>query len=105
MVSVRDGVAVLAVAAALAAVLLAGLAGPAGATMPPKKCGTIHVNHKGFKVRGHLIGCDRARKASRKYLAHGDHGSSWSCQRYPPKQTKIAFTCRKGRKDYYAIRK
>ena len=38
-------------------------------------------------------------------LQSGDHGKSWNCTKYKPKETKIAFTCRKGSKDYYAIRK
>jgi hypothetical protein len=89
----------------LAAFLVGALAAePAGAVVPAKKCGKIHVGKKDFKIRAHLIGCDRARKASRKYARSGKHGRSWDCNRYPPSATKIAFKCDKGRKDYIAIR-
>ena len=95
-----------AISIAVVALLGAGLAaGPAGATMPPKRCGSLEIGHKDFKISAHLIGCDRARKASRKFLKSGKHGKSWSCTRYSPGESKIAFTCRKGRKDYYAVRK
>jgi hypothetical protein len=96
----------VALVAILAAALLAGAlaAGPAQATVPAKKCGKIEVGRKDFKIRAHLIGCDRARKASRKFARSGKHGKSWDCNRYPPSVTKIAFKCDKGRKDYIAIR-
>jgi len=78
---------------------------PAGATTPPKRCGGLEIGNKDFKISAHLLGCDRARKASRKFLRSGKHGKSWSCTRYSPNESKIAFVCRKGRKDYYAVRK
>jgi hypothetical protein len=103
---VGAGVLWLAIALAVATMLTAAVvAGPAGATMPPKRCGSMKVHHHKFGISAHLIGCDRARKASRKFLAQGKHGSSWNCTRYSPGESRIAFTCRKGRKDYYAVRK
>ncbi len=93
---------------ALLAVLMLAVAlpaSPAGATMPPKKCGNMKVKGKKYKVRAHLIGCDRAREGTQKFLKKGDHGKSWTCVKYSPKESKIAFNCRKGSKDYYAIRK
>jgi hypothetical protein len=87
------------------AVLAPALApAPAEATVPPTKCGKIKANGKKFKVRGHRVGCDFARRWSKRFLKRGKRPTGWSCRRYPPKQTKIAFTCRKGGKDYYAIR-
>ena len=90
----------------LALALTAGVsATPAGATTAPKRCGTITVNGKDFAVRAHRLSCLFSRRKSRAYLARGSHPPGWSCRRYPPRLTDIAFTCRKGGRDYYAIRR
>jgi hypothetical protein len=100
----RAGSRTLLAAIAIAATTLLA-ASPAAATTPPKRCGKIEIGRKDFKISAHLVGCDRARKASRKFLRSGKHGKSWNCTRYSPSESKIAFVCRKGRKDYYAVRK
>jgi hypothetical protein len=84
---------------------LALVAGPAVATMPPKKCGIITVNGRDFAVRGHLLECRFSRRQSRAFLAHGTHPAGWTCRRYPRRLTKIAFSCRRGGREYYAIRR
>ncbi len=78
---------------------------PAVATVPPVRCGKIKVEGKKFKVSGHLLDCDFARKWSRRYLKERDHQKGWNCDSYSPEETRIAFSCRKGSKDYYAVRK
>jgi len=78
---------------------------PAGATTAPRKCGTITVREKNFAVRGHRLPCRFSRRQSRAFLAHGTHPPGWTCRRYPRRLTRIAFTCRKGGRDYYAIRR
>ena len=98
----RNGALALLVAVGL---LFAITVGPATATMPPKSCGTAKVNGHKFKLKVHLISCGRGRKAAIRFLESGDHSKAWDCTRYSPQETKIAFTCRKGSKDYYAIRK
>ena len=102
MLSARKGTIALLAMLALAVALPAS---PAGATMPPKKCGNTEVKGKDYKVRAHLIGCDRARENTIDFLKNGKHGKSWNCVKFSPKESKIAFNCRKGSKDYYAIRK
>ena len=100
--SQRGSIVVLLIALALAATLAAT---PAGAATAPKKCGTITVRGKNFAVRGHRLPCRFARRKSRAFLAEGTHPPGWRCRRYPPRLTRIAFTCRKGGRDYYAIRR
>lgn len=75
------------------------------ATVPPTRCGKIEVKGKTYKVNAHRLDCDFARKWSKRYLRDRDHKRGWDCQRYSREETKIAFTCRKGGKDYYAVRK
>lgn len=95
----------------IGAVLLVGgavsLCGPADAfaVVPPKRCGTITVGDRDYRVRAHIVPCKFARRQSRRFLKTGEHNAGWSCTRYPAKVTRIAFNCRKGSKDYYAIRK
>jgi hypothetical protein len=96
--------------AGIAVLACAGLAlalppAPTEATVPPNRCGKIEVGGKTYKVNAHRLDCDFARKWSKRYLKNRDHKRGWSCNRYPPEETKIAFTCRKGGKDYYAVRK
>jgi hypothetical protein len=80
-------------------------AAPAPATMPPVRCGKMKVEGKTYKVSGHLLDCDFVRKWSRKWLKSHDHPNGWTCADYSPEETRIAFSCRKGSKDYYAVRK
>lgn len=78
---------------------------PAGATTPPTRCGKLEVGGKTYKVSTHLLACDFGRKWSRRYLKNHDHPRGWTCDSYPPEETRIAFACRKGGTDYYAVRK
>jgi hypothetical protein len=84
---------------------LALASAPAVATVPPLRCGKIKVEGKKFKVSTHLLDCDFARKWSKRYLKNREHKSGWDCASYSPEETRIAFSCRKGSKDYYAVRK
>ena len=77
----------------------------APATVPPKRCGKIIANQKPFAVRAHRLSCDFARRATKRYLRHGIRPAGFSCRRYPASVTSIAFTCRNGAKDFYAIRR
>ena len=87
------------------AVAATGPTAPAGATTAPKRCGEITVRGKDFAVRGHLLPCRFSRRQSRAFLAEGTHRPGWTCRRYPRRLTRIAFSCRKGGRDYYAIRR
>lgn len=78
---------------------------PAQATMPPTRCGAIHVSGKAYVVSTHLLQCGFARKQAKKYLRNGRHGKKWSCTSYDPSETRIAFICRNGTYTYYAVRR
>jgi hypothetical protein len=102
MSGVRKATLALVVGSVLA---LAVGSAPAGATVPPTRCGKLEVGGKTYKVSAHLLDCDFARKWSRRYLKNRDHKQGWTCASYAPEETRIAFSCRKGSKDYYAVRK
>jgi hypothetical protein len=87
-----------------AGIALAGAPG-ASAVVPPKRCGKLEVEGKTYKVSTHRRECDFARKWSKRYLKSGEHPNGWSCATYPPEETRIAFSCRKGQASYYATRK
>lgn len=93
--------------ALLAGLLAAAAALPAGApaVTTPKRCGTIEAKGRTFAVRGHLVRCRFARRVSKGFLRHGTRPAGWNCVRYPPRVTRIAFTCRRSGKDVYAIRR
>lgn len=103
LVSQRRAAGAVAIAILACAVALAP--GPAGAYVTPKKCGTVRANGKEFAVRAHVVSCDFARPKSRAYLRYGRKPAGWSCRRYSASVTRIAFVCRRGRKDFYAIRR
>lgn len=88
----------------LSAFAIAAGPGTASATVPPKRCGKVEVGGKAYKVNTHRLKCKVARKRSRAYLKRGDHPAGWTCARYPPEETRIAFSCRKGGASYYAVR-
>lgn len=79
-------------------------AAPAQAAVPPTKCGTIEVEGKRYKVRGHKVSCEFAKRWSKHFLRRGHRPDGWTCTRYSPGESSIAFNCRKGGKDYYAVR-
>ncbi len=86
-------------------VVLALNSAPAGATVPPTRCGKLGVEGKTYKVNTHIVSCDFGRKWSRRYLKDHDHPGGWTCASYSPEETRIAFSCRKGGSSYYAVRK
>ena len=94
----------LAVLVGLALVVAVGST-PSVATVPPTRCGKLKVEGKAYKVSAHRLDCDFARKWSRRWLKSREQPNGWTCASYSPEETRIAFTCRKGSKDYYAVRK
>ncbi len=95
-------------ATALAACVLVAFAVasiPAQGSVPPTRCGKIEVEGKNYKVSAHKVDCDFAVRWSKHFLKRGHSPNGWSCTRYSPQESSIAFSCRKGGKDYYAVRK
>ena len=98
----RLGVALACTGLALA---FAVTAPPASGVVPPRKCGKIVAHGEAYSVRGHLVRCEFARRASKRFLRHGIKPRGWTCRKYPRDVTRIAFSCRRGGKDVYAIRR
>jgi hypothetical protein len=92
---------------ALIAVLAAvGLPAGAGAIVPPKDCGTIHVKGKKYNVKADQMRCADARRYSSSYLTSSKRKpAGYRCNRYNPKETKLVFRCAKGIKNFFAIRR
>jgi hypothetical protein len=93
------------VAGLVVAVMAFAGAPAATAVVPPKRCGKLEIKGKTYKVSTHRRECDFARKWSKRYLKNREHPDGWSCASYPPEETRIAFSCRKGQASYYAVRK
>ena len=91
--------------ALLIALALLVPAGTATASVPPRNCGGMTVAGKSFAVRSHLVACSNARRHARHILRGGRGPSGWSCRRYSRRQTRIAFMCRRGQRDFYAVRR
>jgi hypothetical protein len=91
----------------LPAVLAGFLAttGAAPATVPPTECGMTKVNGKRFQIKTHSISCKRGKPWARSYLRSGRKPSGYRCRNYSPKVTKFRFICRRGARDFLAIRR
>lgn len=89
--------------ALLAGVLIA--ASPAAATVPPTECGMTTVKGKRYEIKTHLVTCGRGKPWARSYLRTGRKPSGYKCRNYDPKVTKFRFICRRGGRDFLAIRR
>ena len=90
--------------AGLLGALLAAAA-PAGATVPPTDCGLTTVKGKRYDIKTHLISCKRAKPWARSYLRSGRKPNGYRCRNYSAKVTKFRFICRRGGRDFLAIRR
>jgi hypothetical protein len=96
---------VTAAASTIAALGLAFGPAPASGVVPTKRCGTISVKGKRYSARAHIVSCPFAKRWASRYLATRRRPSGWRCRRYNPRETKIAFVCRRRGTDYYAVRR
>jgi hypothetical protein len=95
----------LALIAALSLAAFGLQAAPSPAPVPPKDCGFTTVKHHRYNIKADQVRCRKARKLSRRYLAGKGKPKGYSCQRYSPSQTDIAFRCTKGARTLFAIRR
>src|SRR5688500_10747215 len=106
MAGLRRGLAAVAATAAAftacVAVSLTVAVAPAAGAVPPTTCGKIEVDGKKFQVKAHKVSCEFATRWSRHFLKRGHKPDGWTCARY---SGEIAFSCRKGTKSYYAVRR
>jgi len=88
--------------------LLAGLlatALPASATVPPTECGLTTVKGKRYDIKTHQVSCKRGKPWARSYLRSGRKPKGYRCRNYSAKVTKFRFICRRGARDFLAIRR
>jgi hypothetical protein len=89
--------------ATLLGALLAAV--PATATVPPTDCGLTRVKGHRYDIKTHLVTCKRGKPMARSYLRTGRRPKGWSCRNYSAKVTKFRFICRRGGRDFLAIRR
>ena len=85
--------------------LTAALIAPdAGATVPPKRCGTITVESKRYLIKADQLRCRTARAHARRYLSRRVRPAGYRCTT-PSGKTALAFWCSKRVKVFFAIRR
>jgi hypothetical protein len=84
---------------------LLALALPAFATVPPNNCGRTTVKGQRYEIKTHQVTCKRGKPMARTYLRSGRRPKGWSCRNYSAKVTKFRFICRRGARDFFAIRR
>ena len=89
--------------AVLAGLLLTAL--PAAATVPPTNCGLTTVKGKRYDIKTHQVACRRGKPWARTYLRTGRKPKGYSCRNYSAKVTRFRFICRRGGRDFLAIRR
>ena len=104
MIARKPPLRLLALAVATGGLLTAGAA-PAEAVISPTSCGYIKVGGKRYQVRTHQVRCRTARPWAVRYLRYNRRPRGWTCRNYDPKQTKFRFMCRRGDRNFVAIRR
>ena len=89
----------------LCAALAALAAAPAAGTVPPTDCGLTTVKGKRYDIKTHLVTCRRGKPWARTYLRSGRKPKGWQCKDYSARLTKFRFICRRGGRDFLAIRR
>ena len=89
----------------LAAAVAAVLSLPASATVPPNNCGRTTVKGQRYEIKTHQVTCKRGKPMARSYLRSGRRPKGWSCRNYSARVTKFRFICRRGARDFFAIRR
>jgi hypothetical protein len=90
----------------LAALLALAFAAPAHAIVPPRDCGRISVKGKRYNIKADQMRCADAVRMSRRYLASSRRRPrGYRCRRNNPRETRIVFSCRRGTRNFFAIRR
>jgi len=80
------------------------IASGAGATVPPKNCGTMTVKSKRYQIKADQMRCATAKTYSRRYLSRHARPSGYRCTDFSS-STKLKFRCAKGVRVFFAIRR
>jgi hypothetical protein len=91
-------------AAACSLALGLAAAGPAGAIVPPRNCGTIEVKERRYTIKADQMRCRTAKRYSRRYLRSHERPSGYRCTDYG-RETKLKFRCSRGIRVFFAIRR
>jgi hypothetical protein len=92
--------------AAVAATLAALLAAPgAGAVVPPTDCGRLAVAGKRLQVKVDQISCRDGLGYTKRYVREGTVPRGYACRRFTPRRGRVLFSCSKGRRVFFAIRR
>lgn len=98
----REGLAAIALAATFA--VLAALATPSPAIVPPTDCGNLTVKGKRYNVKADQLRCKTARPLASRYLATHRRPRGYTCRDFGS-ETKLEFRCARGIKVVFAIRR
>jgi hypothetical protein len=89
---------------ALAATIVAVVAAPAPAVVPPVDCGPMEVDGKRYKIKADQLRCKKARKYALTYLRGSGKPRGYKCQDGEA-GSKLEFRCYNGIKEFFAIRR
>ena len=96
-----------AVALALArvtCVMLAAIAPPSPAIVPPSDCGRMTVKAKRYTIKADQLRCVTARSHASRYLSSHRKPAGYTCRDFGA-ETKLKFRCSRGVKVFFAIRR
>lgn len=91
-------------ALAVTCAMLAGLAPPSAAIVPPSDCGMLTVKAKRYNVKADQLRCPTARSYASRYLSTRRRPSGYRCRDFG-RETKLKFRCARGIKVFFAIRR
>ena len=97
----------LALALASAAIALTAVfagADDAGATVPPRNCGTMSVKSKRYQIKADQMRCSTAKTYSRRYLSRHARPAGYRCRDYNG-GTALRLRCSKSVRVFFAIRR
>ena len=96
--------AALVLALAVTCSVLAVLAVPSPAIVPPANCGQLTVKAKRYTIKADQLRCVTARSHASRYLSMHRRPSGYSCRDFG-QETKLKFRCSRGVKVFFAIRR
>ena len=84
--------------------VLAVVAAPSLAIVPPADCGRMTVQTKRYTIKADQLGCVTARSHAKRYLSTHRRPTGYTCRNFSG-ETKLKFRCSRGVKVFFAIRR
>ena len=69
----------------------------------PRDCGRMEVRGTTYQIKADELRCTTARRWSRTYVVERRRPSGWTCKR--PTGSAIKFTCRRGDRTFFGIKR